>query len=50
MDTFDSHYSVEIKELIFPEYNKNKFIVGQMVYVLGGDNKHSIILVRDLNS
>ena len=37
MDTFDTHYDVEMKELIFTEYNKNKFIDEQMVYVLDDD-------------
>ena len=39
MDTLDSHYDVEIKELIFTEYNNNKFIGVQIYYVLNGDNK-----------
>ena len=34
MDTFDSQYSVEMKELIFPGYNKNKVINGNMVILL----------------
>ena len=29
MNTFDSHYAVEIKELIFSVYNNNKPINGQ---------------------
>ena len=37
MDIFDYHYGVEIKELIFPENNKNKFIDLQMVYVIDND-------------
>ena len=39
MNSFDSHFSGEIKELIFPEYKKNEFIDGQMAYNLGGNNK-----------
>ena len=37
MDTFDPHNDVEMKELIFPEYNNNKFINGKIVYVLNDD-------------
>ena len=43
MDIFDPHYDVEIKELIFLEYSTNKFIDGQMIYVLGDNYKHNII-------
>ena len=43
MDTLDSHYAVEIKELIFTEYNNNKFIDVQIYYVLNGDNKYNIL-------
>ena len=34
MDTFDSHFGVEIKEFIFPEYNNNKFVDEKMVIFL----------------
>ena len=34
MDTFDSHYAVEIRELRFPGYNNNKSIDGKMVILL----------------
>ena len=34
MDPFDSHYAVEIKELIFPEYNENRPISVHMVMFL----------------
>ena len=50
MDTFDPQYDVEIKELIFTEYNNNVFIDGQMVYVIGDDYKYNIILCRDFNT
>ena len=43
MDTFDSHYSVKMSELIFPEYNKNKFIDGNMAYVIDDRRKYNII-------
>ena len=43
MDTLDSHYAVEIKELIFTEYNNNKFIDVQIYYFLNGDNKYNIL-------
>ena len=49
MDTFDSHYSVKMSELIFPEYNKNKFIDGHMYCVLDGDKKYNIILGINFN-
>ena len=39
MYTFDPCYDVEMKELILPEYNMNKFIDGPMIYVLGDDYK-----------
>ena len=34
MNICDPRYYVEMRELIFPEYNKNKYIDWQMVYVL----------------
>ena len=34
MYIFDPHYDVEMKELISPEYNMNKSIDGQIIYVL----------------
>ena len=40
---FDPHYDVETKELLFPEYNMNKFIDGKMIYVLDDNYKHNII-------
>ena len=43
MDTLDSHYAVEIKELIFTEYNNNKFIYVQIYYVLNGNKKYNIL-------
>ena len=48
-DIFYSRYAVEINKSIFPKYNKNKFIDGHMSYVLDGNNKYNMILVRDLN-
>ena len=39
MNIFYLSYAVEMKKLTFLEYNKNKFIDGQMDYVLDGDNK-----------
>ena len=49
VDKFDSQYTMEREELIFSEYNKNKFIEGQMSYVLDGNNKYNIILGGDFN-
>ena len=43
MDIFDPRYDVESKKLIFTEYNTNKLIDGQMIYVLGDNYKHNII-------
>ena len=43
MDTFDPNYDVEMKEIIFLEYNKNKFIDQQSVYVLKNDYKLNMI-------
>ena len=40
MDKSDPHYDLEMKVLIFPEYNNNTFIDGQMVYVIGVDYKY----------
>ena len=37
MDTFDPQYDMSMSSLIFPEHNKNKFIYGQMVFVLDED-------------
>ena len=39
MDTFDIHYDVKMNYLVVPEYHKNKFIDGQMVYSIYGDYK-----------
>ena len=39
-----------MKELVFPEYNMNKFIGGQMIYDLGEYYKHNILWGRDLNT
>ena len=50
IDIFDPHYDMKIKELIFIEYNRNKFISGQMFYVLGDDYNHHTILVWDFNT
>ena len=33
MYIFDHHYDVEMKELIAPEYNMNKIIDGQIIYI-----------------
>ena len=33
MYIFDPHYDVEMKELISPEYNMNKIIDGQIIYI-----------------
>ena len=43
MDTFDSKYAMEMKELVFPEYSKNKFIDGKMAYFLDVNYKYNII-------
>ena len=43
MYIFDPHYDAETKELIFPEYNMNKFIDGQIIYVLDENYKKNII-------
>ena len=39
MDIFDPQYDIEMRELIFPEHNKNKFIDGKMVYVIHDNYK-----------
>ena len=49
MDTFDTHYDVKMKELICPEYNENKFIDVNMVYVLNNDYKYNTIWGRYFN-
>ena len=43
MNTFDSHYAVEIKELIFPGLKTNGYIERNVAYVIDGDNKSNII-------
>ena len=43
MDKFDPHYYVKTREFKFPAYNQNKFIDGQVVYVLNDDYKYNII-------
>ena len=43
MDIFDPHHDVETKELILTEYNMNKIIYGQMVYVIYDDYKNDMI-------
>ena len=35
MDIFYPHCDVKGKEFIYIEYNKNKFIDGHMIYVIG---------------
>ena len=50
MNTFEYHYPVEMKELIFSEYSKNKFIGREMVYVLGENHKYNIVWSRDFNT
>ena len=42
MDIFDPSYDVEMRELIFTEHNKNKFIDVHMVYVLDDNYKQNI--------
>ena len=49
MVTFDSQYSAKMKELIFPKYNKNKYIYGHIYYVIDDNNPWSIIWGRDFN-
>ena len=43
MDIFDPNHDVESKKLIFTEFNTNRLIDGQMIYVLGDNYKHNII-------
>ena len=43
MDIFDPYYDEEMGKLIFSEHKKNKFIDGQIVYVLSENCKHNII-------
>ena len=43
MDTFDPHYDVETKELVFTECNKNQFIDGKLCYVLDDDYKYNFV-------
>ena len=50
MDIFDPHYDVDMRKLIFPEYNKNQFFDGQMVFVLDGDYRYNIIWGRYFNT
>ena len=45
---FDSHYDVEMKELIFPGYINNKFIDGYMVTLFMAINKLKIPETRVL--
>ena len=49
MYIFDPQYDVEMKELIFPKENTDKFIDGKMIYVIDYDYKHHIILGRYFN-
>ena len=44
MDIFYPHYDMEMRSLIFPVQNKDKFIDGQMVYFIDGNNKCNIFL------
>ena len=50
MGIFYPRHGVEMRELIFPEHNKNKFIDEHMVYFFGDDSKHSAVLGRDFNT
>ena len=50
MDIFEPLYDVEMREIIFPEHNRNRFIDEIMVYVLGDDYKHIIICGRYFNT
>ena len=43
MDIFDPNHDVESKKLIFTEFNTNRLIDEQMIYVLGDNYKHNII-------
>ena len=43
MDKCFPHYDVEMKELKYPEYSKNKLIGGHMVYVLDENYRYNII-------
>ena len=43
MDTFGSHYSVKIKEFIFPGYSNNIFIDVHMIFVIGDNHKYNTI-------
>ena len=37
---------MEMREVLFPKYNKNKHIGEQMTYVINGDGKYDIIRGR----
>ena len=43
MYIFDHKYDAKMKELIFSEYKMNKYIYGQMIYVIDDDYRHNII-------
>ena len=43
MYKFDPQYDVEMRELVFPKNNKNKFNDGNMVYVINDNYKYNII-------
>ena len=43
MHAFETRYDVEMKKLIFNGYKNNKFIYGQMVYVIDNDYRYNII-------
>ena len=43
MCIFDPRYEVEMKIFMFSEYNMNKFIGGQMIYIIDDDYKNNIV-------
>ena len=49
MGTFDYQHHEEMKESLFPKYNRNKFIDEHIACVIDGDIKLNIILGRYLN-
>ena len=50
MGIFDFFHNKRIKELVFPRYNKNTFIVEHMAYIIDEDGKYYIILVKDFTT
>ena len=43
MDIFDPSYVVKMRELIFLEYNNNKFIDRKMIYVIDKNYRYNTV-------